>query len=323
MVFPAHVDTIGVARERERWPVDAFARERREGRLYGRGAADMNGGTVAVAALNPCLAGWPPQGRQLLAVSAAENANCRRAPLILAPGKRAFATQSGARWLHASARGGYGHDAFSKDRTGDRGDAIGRLARYLDCARVPRLAEPAHCLVGASSVDVGTIRGGPATLRARPRGPADIGLRLVPGRRHEPVAAAWRAIAGPQVMLESLDSASRPDRPRRSSVRGAAVCRGLPRAGHGRTGAGRRCRSLGRRRDSARSGVIDGERRTGRGGHEGRHLRLPHARQAGCVDADRRARGPRIAAMNARLPPTRGAAPRRACRPFPDGAIQP
>ncbi|ALK31251.1 M20 family metallopeptidase [Burkholderia plantarii] len=220
LAFSAHFDTIGVAREQ--WRVDPFAGEIRDGRLYGRGAADMKGGMAAmtVAALNLCRAGWRPQGDLLLTFSAAENSNClgaRRlldgghfhgvgALLISEPtGNRAFVTEKGALWLRASARGDYGHNAFSEDRTGDRGNAIVRLARYLDRAHDLQLAAPAHRHVGAPTINVGTIRGGLATPLVPPEASADIDVRLVPGQSPESVMAAFRAIAGPHVAIELLD----------------------------------------------------------------------------------------------------------------------
>lgn len=220
LAFSAHFDTIGV--EPEKWSVDPFAGEISDGRFYGRGATDMKSGMAAmtVAALNIVRSGAPLAGDLLLTFSAAENSNClgaRRlkedghfagvgALLISEPtGNRAFVTEKGALWMRATARGDYGHNAFSEDRDGDRGNAIVRLARYLDRAHDLKLEAPAHRHVKPPTINVGLIRGGLATPLVPPEASADIDVRLVPGQSADDVLAAFRAIAGPHVSVEQLD----------------------------------------------------------------------------------------------------------------------
>ncbi|WP_246777036.1 M20 family metallopeptidase [Microvirga sp. VF16] len=220
LAFSAHFDTIDV--ELEKWSVDPFAGEIRDGLLYGRGATDMKGGMAAmtVAALNILRSGEKLKGDLLLTFSAAENSNClgaRRlvedghfdgvgALLVSEPtGNRAFVTEKGALWLRATATGEYGHNAFSEGRGGDRGNAIVRLARYLDKVHDLRLDAPAHRHVKPPTVNIGVIRGGLSTPLVPPLASADIDVRLVPGQSAESVVDAFRAIAGPHVAVEQLD----------------------------------------------------------------------------------------------------------------------
>lgn len=220
LAFSAHFDTIGV--EPEKWSLDPFAGEIRDGRLYGRGATDMKGGMAAmtIAALNIARSGARLKGDLLLTFSAAENSNCLGAHrlvedghftgvgalLVSEPtGNRAFVTEKGALWLRATARGEYGHNAFSEDRDGDRGNAIVRLARYLDRAHDLKLDAPAHRHVKPPTINIGVIRGGLSTPLVPPEASADIDVRLVPGQAAESVVAAFRAIAGPHVTVEQLD----------------------------------------------------------------------------------------------------------------------
>jgi succinyl-diaminopimelate desuccinylase len=220
LAFSAHFDTIGV--ELEKWSVDPFAGEVRERKLYGRGATDMKGGMAAmtVAALNILRSGQLLKGDLLLTFSAAENSNClgaRRlvedghfrgvgALLISEPtGNRAFVTEKGALWIRATAKGEYGHNAFSEDRDGDRGNAIVRLARYLDKAHDLKLDAPAHRHVKPPTINIGVIRGGLSTPLVPPEASADIDVRLVPGQSAQAVIEAFRAIADPHVAVEQLD----------------------------------------------------------------------------------------------------------------------
>lgn len=220
LAFSAHFDTIGV--EPEQWSIDPFAGDIRNGRLYGRGSADMKGGMAAmtIAALELHRGAARLEGDLLLTFSAAENSNClgaRRllddghfagvgALLISEPtGNRAFVTEKGALWLRATAHGEYGHNAFSDHRGGDRGNAIVRLARYLDQVHDLRLPAPVHRHVGPPTINIGMIRGGLSTPLIPAQASADIDVRLVPGQSPESVLAAFRSIAGPHVTIEALD----------------------------------------------------------------------------------------------------------------------
>ncbi|TLV11661.1 M20 family metallopeptidase [Klebsiella indica] len=220
LAFSAHFDTIGV--EPEKWQVDPFAGEVREGRLYGRGATDMKGGMAAmtVAAINLVRSGTPLKGDLLLTFSAAENSNCLGARRLLEDGhfdgvgallvseptgNRAFVAEKGALWLRATASGEYGHNAFSESRKGDRGNAIVRLARYLDKAHDLQLDAPAHRHIRPPTINIGMIRGGLSFPLIPDTASADIDVRLVPGQSAESVMDAFQAIAGPHITLELLD----------------------------------------------------------------------------------------------------------------------
>ena len=220
LAFSAHFDTIGV--ETDKWTTDPFGGEIKNGRLYGRGSADMKGGMAAmtVAALNILRSGNRLKGDLILTFSAAENSSCLGAKrlvedghfagvgalLISEPtGNRTFVTEKGALWIRATAKGEYGHNAFSESRTGDRGNAIVRLARYLDKAHDLQLQAKAHRHVRPSTINIGLIRGGLSIALIPPEASADIDIRLVPGQSAEDVIGAFRAIAEPYVTIEQLD----------------------------------------------------------------------------------------------------------------------
>lgn len=228
LAFSAHFDTIGV--ERDRWSVDPFAGEIRDGRLYGRGTTDMKGGMAAmtVAALNILRSGTKLKGDLVLTFSAAENSSALGAQRLVADGhfagvgallvseptgNRAFVTEKGALWLRATAHGDYGHNAFSEDRDGDRGNAIVRLARYLNRAHDLDLGAPPHRHVKPPTINIGMIRGGLSFPLIPPEASADIDVRMVPGQSAGEVIARFRAIAGPHITIEQIDMKPAVDTP--------------------------------------------------------------------------------------------------------------
>nr|NLI48883.1 M20 family metallopeptidase [Propionibacterium sp.] len=74
-IFTGHLDVVGVSNaERARWAVDPFSGLIRDGRLVGRGAADMKGGVAAMvtAALDLHREGRTPPGDILLVLTTDE-----------------------------------------------------------------------------------------------------------------------------------------------------------------------------------------------------------------------------------------------------------
>ncbi|MDX2102075.1 MAG: succinyl-diaminopimelate desuccinylase [Alphaproteobacteria bacterium] len=70
--FAGHTDVVPVGRL-EGWSVDPFGADILNGRLYGRGAADMKGAIAAfVAAVDQCLASGPPAGSISLLITGDE-----------------------------------------------------------------------------------------------------------------------------------------------------------------------------------------------------------------------------------------------------------
>ncbi|MFL9945825.1 M20 family metallopeptidase [Paraburkholderia agricolaris] len=220
LIFSAHLDTIGV--EEEQWSVAPFGAEVREGRLYGRGATDMKAALAAMAVAGIALQQQRGslQGDLILAFSAAENSSCLGAKHMLDSGvlKDAgalliseptsldvFTAEKGALWLRATAKGEYGHNAFSEDRSGDRGSAILRMAEFLCRVRDLSIDAPAHPLLGPPTVNVGLIEGGISFPLIAPICTASIDVRTVPGLDTDAVIEQFRAIAGEHVTIEFLD----------------------------------------------------------------------------------------------------------------------
>lgn len=220
LAMSAHFDTIGI--ERERWSRDPFAGEIDGPFLYGRGAADMKGGMAAMALsmIDLKRAGARPRGDLMLAFTAAENSSClgakrlvsdRRfdrigALLVSEPtGLAVLVAEKGPLWFRATARGEYQHGAFTEGRSDDRGNAIVRLARFIDRLHDLDLNAPAHRHLQPPTITVGLVRGGIGAPFIPPEASCDVDVRLVPGLAPAEVMRAVAAIAGPHISLEVLD----------------------------------------------------------------------------------------------------------------------
>jgi len=224
----AHFDTIGV--DPDSWTRNAFAGEIENGRLYGRGSTDMKGGIAAMtmAAIEIKRAGTPLKGDLVLHFTAAENSSLLGAKALVSEGHlegvgallnsepssmRLFVSEKGTVWIRATARGDTGHSAFRDGETGDRGNAIVRLARFIDRIHDLDLKAPPHRHLKPPTINPGMISGGLSTPLTPPRAVCDIDVRLVPGLTPEAVLKAFEAVAGPDISLTILDSKPPVDTP--------------------------------------------------------------------------------------------------------------
>lgn len=224
----AHFDTIGV--DPATWTRNAFTGEVENGRVYGRGSTDMKGGiaAMAMAAIEIKRAGTPLRGDLVLHFTAAENSSLLGAKALVEGGyldgvgallnsepssMRLFVTEKGTVWIRAIARGDTGHSAFRDGETGDRGNAIVRLARFIDRIHDLDLKAPPHRNLKPPTINPGMISGGLSTPLTPPRAVCDIDVRLVPGLVPEAVLAAFQAVAGPDIALSILDSKPPVDTP--------------------------------------------------------------------------------------------------------------
>ncbi|HEX6016066.1 MAG TPA: M20/M25/M40 family metallo-hydrolase, partial [Geminicoccaceae bacterium] len=81
IVLSGHTDVVPVAGQD--WTSDPFRAEIRDGRLYGRGAADMKGFLACVLALVPDLVGASLRKPAILAFSYDEEVGCKGVPGLI------------------------------------------------------------------------------------------------------------------------------------------------------------------------------------------------------------------------------------------------
>lgn len=133
-IFTGHLDVVGVSpAERARWTDDPFAGRLRDGRLIGRGSADMKGGVAAMvtAAVQLRGEGRTPPGDVLLVLTtdeedlmggsravAAHPLLAREADVVVGEptGLALCTTGRGRTWAHLTLRGATGHGSQPSGR---------------------------------------------------------------------------------------------------------------------------------------------------------------------------------------------------------------
>jgi succinyl-diaminopimelate desuccinylase len=211
LCMTGHLDTVPLGGAP--WSVEPFG-ELRDGHLCGRGASDMKGGVAAIviAAERVAALGRGDAGLELV-FTAAEETGCEGARWLAGAGAlgRAGAVlvaeptsgvpllaHKGVLFARASTEGVSAHGSAPH---------LGRNAIYPLAHAVVALSEivfdvPAHPLLGAPTLNVGTIHGGSGINLVPDRAEAQIDVRTIPGLTGEMVLERLRAAAGSEVTVE-------------------------------------------------------------------------------------------------------------------------
>lgn len=205
LLFCGHTDTVPLNADD---PGHGFSGEVREGRLLGRGAADMKGPVAAMAAALVALDGVIDDlgGSAMLAAVVDEEMESVGAEALVHGGVRAGGAvvgeptgnrvalgHRGLEWLAVDFRGRAAHGG-----TPERGvNAIAAAARFVTLAGerlAPAFAALRHPLLGPPTLNFGTIHGGdqPSTVAASCE--LTLDRRSLPGETFESVTAELRAL---------------------------------------------------------------------------------------------------------------------------------
>ena len=205
--FTGHLDTVPLGTAE--WQHAPYGGEVVDGKLYGRGSSDMKGGIAAFIAACVPLLDHLRQGSGLqLVLTGGEETGCDGAhaliaaqPACLVPlgalivgeptGNRALIGHKGALWLNATARGVTAHGAMPEQGV----NAIYAAADALVKIRSFEVG-PAHALMGAPTLNVGTIQGGLNINSVPDQTSFSIDIRSVPGIEHRCVSERLKAHLG-------------------------------------------------------------------------------------------------------------------------------
>lgn len=214
-VLSGHVDTVPLGGAR--WSVDPFAGEVRDGRLYGRGSSDMKSGVAACIHAALRLAGRAERRADIvLVISAGEETGCEgvlslaQAPEILGEcgclvvaeptDNRPMVGHKGALWMELVFSGVTAHGSMP-----ERGDnAIYKACAAIDALRRFDFGVPEHAIMGAPTLNVGTLRAGMNVNSVPDAARVGVDIRTVVGQTNAGVRAALAERLGPEVTIETL-----------------------------------------------------------------------------------------------------------------------
>jgi len=195
LLFNGHIDTVPVGAES--WTHDPFGAVRADGKIWGRGAADMKGGVAALITAVKALAEarLPLKGDLIFAATAGEEIDSLGATVIasrtdvgplqaiLIPEpshNELFIAEKGAFWLEMTTHGQTAHGSMP-----DLGrNAVMMMVKLI--AEFENLEIPfqPHPLLGGFSRSVNTISGGVKTNVVPDSCVATVDMRTVPGQDH-------------------------------------------------------------------------------------------------------------------------------------------
>jgi len=216
--FTGHLDTVPLGSAA--WTHDPFAGAVVGGRLYGRGASDMKAAVAAmvVAALRQAGIGSRGTGIVLI-ITAGEETSCEGArhlatcldlggmvgALVVGEptGNQPVIAHKGCVRYRIAARGVSAHGSMP-----DQGvNAIHRIAEVVQQLRSFDFRTAPHPLLGAPTLNVGTIAGGSGINLVADAAEIGVDVRLIPGQQEEILRARLQAELGPDVIIERLEQA--------------------------------------------------------------------------------------------------------------------
>ncbi len=213
--FTGHLDTVPLGAQP--WSCDPFAAEIADGKLYGRGASDMKSGVAAFVtaciALADRLASSPGV---MLVITAGEETGCsgaealvranvglgRIGALVVAEptGNHPLVGHKGALWLEAETKGVTAHGSMPEKGI----NAIYKAARAVAALQEFDFNMARHDVLGAPTLNVGTIQGGLNINSVPDRALIGIDIRTIPAQNHAQIRDQLLSYLGPDVTLKTL-----------------------------------------------------------------------------------------------------------------------
>lgn len=214
LCFTGHLDTVPLGAAP--WARDPLAGEIGEGRLWGRGSSDMKSGVASFVTAAVQVAGQPrPKAGLVLVITAGEETGCTGAadlagqPGLLGQAGAMIVAEPTSNYPCVGHKGALRLDAIARGITAhgsmpEQGDnAVYKLARVIPRLEGFDFRIPSHPVLGAPTLNVGTIHGGLNINSVPDECVAGIDIRTIPGQDHDALMSALMACVGPEVDLVS------------------------------------------------------------------------------------------------------------------------
>jgi succinyl-diaminopimelate desuccinylase len=213
--FTGHLDTVPLGARS--WSIDPLAAEIVNGKLYGRGSSDMKSGVAAFVAVCIALANrLASTPGVVLIITAGEETGCSGADalvrgktrlpqvgaLVVAEptGNRLLVGHKGALWLEAVTTGVTAHGSMPEKGV----NAIYKAARAVTALQDFDFNLARHDVLGAPTLNVGTINGGLNINSVPDRAVIGIDIRTIPGQDHAKIRHQLTSYLGDEVVLRPL-----------------------------------------------------------------------------------------------------------------------
>lgn len=208
IVLSGHTDVVPV--DGQQWQSDPFLLQEREGKLYGRGAADMKSWLAAVLALVPQLVAQPLRLPVWLAFSHDEEVGCKGVPGLLEhldslpvlpaacivgepTEMRPILGHKGKIALRCTVTGLASHSAYTPQGVNAIEVAVRIIQRLMALAEKLRLQQNLAFDPPYSTLQTGVIRGGEALNIVPAHCQFDFEIRMLPGVEAQPMVAELEA----------------------------------------------------------------------------------------------------------------------------------
>lgn len=218
IAFTGHLDVVPLGATP--WTVDPFGGEVRDGRLYGRGSADMKGAVAAMVVMAQRLAQNAQREADLqLIFTAGEERGCQGSqqlamqPDALHPagalvvgeptGNQPLLGHKGCVRFELQARGVTAHASMPEE--GD--NAIFKAAEAALALRAFEFGIPAHPLLGRPTLNVGTFRGGMNINSVPDAATIGVDIRTVAGQDEDSLHRQLRDCVGPAIDIHRTEGA--------------------------------------------------------------------------------------------------------------------
>lgn len=215
LCFAGHLDTVPLGAAP--WRHQPFGGQLDAGKLYGRGSSDMKSGIAAMvaAAIQLAKAKLGKAGLTLLLLAGEETGCEGAAHLARTPGALGSASamivgeptgnvpvigHKGALWLRARTRGVTAHGSMPEKGV----NAVVKAARAVLLLADFRFDVAPDPLLGAPTLNIGTIRGGLNINSVPDEAFVGIDLRTIPAQRHAEVRERLQRLLGDEVELRPM-----------------------------------------------------------------------------------------------------------------------